>query len=453
MPLFVGIACSPIPFGSNIDWAWSPLAVIAGITLVLSGMLQLRGNKGFFTFTPSLLVAGGCFVAVLAWQLLRLANLGPTAEVTSLFEPAGGPLGGPIAARNLIDEERTWTALMRLATYGAAFFLVTQFARDRKLAQRLMLAIVLVAVGVTLYGLVMEFTVQSCLVLDFAKIPLEGRRNPCAFSGTFVASANYCDYAAMAGFICLFRLEEVVAEAGAHGSWRTRLRGRLAAVSGRGAFLLTALLILTTGVVLTASKAGIASFVVAAGATSLLVSTFRNEGKSARLVRLLAICTALLFAILIGGEHILVRSVDLLAKGDPARAAVLDLTAGAVALQPWSGWGLDSFYRLYTVLQPPGVALIFDKAHNSYLETALDVGIPMAVLIVAGMVAIAGRSLRGLSERRRDWHFSASAVAATILLGLHSLVDFGIQIPAVALTYAAVMGMGWAQSWSSRNSA
>ncbi|MBS0524223.1 MAG: hypothetical protein JSS04_11385, partial [Proteobacteria bacterium] len=35
VPLFVGIACSPIPFGSNIDWAWSPLAVIAGITLVL----------------------------------------------------------------------------------------------------------------------------------------------------------------------------------------------------------------------------------------------------------------------------------------------------------------------------------------------------------------------------------------------------------------------------------
>jgi hypothetical protein len=39
------------------------------------------------------------------------------------------------------------------------------------------------------------------------------------------------------------------------------------------------------------------------------------------------------------------------------------------------------------------------------------------------------------------------AVSAAVLLGSNALFDFSVQIPAVAITFAALLGMGCAQSF------
>ena len=36
------------------------------------------------------------------------------------------------------------------------------------------------------------------------------------------------------------------------------------------------------------------------------------------------------------------------------------------------------------------------------------------------------------------------------MIGVQSLFDFNLQIPAIALTYAAILGLGVAQAFSSR---
>ncbi len=50
---------------------------------------------------------------------------------------------------------------------------------------------------------------------------------------------------------------------------------------------------------------------------------------------------------------------------------------------------------------------------------------------------------------RRVGHviYPASGVGATVLVGARSLVDFGLQIPAIAATYALIMGTAVTQSW------
>jgi hypothetical protein len=45
---------------------------------------------------------------------------------------------------------------------------------------------------------------------------------------------------------------------------------------------------------------------------------------------------------------------------------------------------------------------------------------------------------------------SAVAVGATLIVGCHALVDFSIQLQGIALLYAALLGAGYAQSWTSR---
>ena len=41
---------------------------------------------------------------------------------------------------------------------------------------------------------------------------------------------------------------------------------------------------------------------------------------------------------------------------------------------------------------------------------------------------------------------AAARAGASVLVGVHALVDFSVQIPAVAVTYAAILGMGCAQA-------
>ena len=49
--------------------------------------------------------------------------------------------------------------------------------------------------------------------------------------------------------------------------------------------------------------------------------------------------------------------------------------------------------------------------------------------------------------RRKGRVYPAVAVAASVCVGLHALADFSLQVPAVAVSYAVLLGIGAAQSW------
>jgi O-antigen ligase len=89
------------------------------------------------------------------------------------------------------------------------------------------------------------------------------------------------------------------------------------------------------------------------------------------------------------------------------------------------------------------------RAHNTYLENALELGIPAAAMLCLAIALIAVQCFLGVGRRRRDFVFPALACAVSVQVAVHSLVDFSLQIPAVAAAYALVLGLGYAQSWSS----
>jgi hypothetical protein len=45
--------------------------------------------------------------------------------------------------------------------------------------------------------------------------------------------------------------------------------------------------------------------------------------------------------------------------------------------------------------------------------------------------------------------FPATGAAASALVGVHATVDFSLQLPAVAMLYATIMGVACAQAYSS----
>jgi O-antigen ligase len=91
--------------------------------------------------------------------------------------------------------------------------------------------------------------------------------------------------------------------------------------------------------------------------------------------------------------------------------------------------------------------VLWDKAHNVYLENALELGVPAMAALNLAIALLAVEALRGLWRRRRERTAPAIGVAATVLVGLHSFFDFSLQMPAVAVFYAFLMGLAVAQAW------
>jgi O-antigen ligase len=90
---------------------------------------------------------------------------------------------------------------------------------------------------------------------------------------------------------------------------------------------------------------------------------------------------------------------------------------------------------------------VWDYAHSTVLEIAVEMGVPIAAMVViaaiASLVVVAGGALQS-EERNRS---SLAAIAGiAVLTYLHSTVDFSLQIPGYLIVFAILLGCGLARS-------
>jgi hypothetical protein len=71
-------------------------------------------------------------------------------------------------------------------------------------------------------------------------------------------------------------------------------------------------------------------------------------------------------------------------------------------------------------------------------------------MLLGAIALLVGRCMKAATLRQENATIPAVAASVGFLVGVHSLVDFSLQIQAVALTFAALLGAGVAQSASSR---
>jgi O-antigen ligase len=104
---------------------------------------------------------------------------------------------------------------------------------------------------------------------------------------------------------------------------------------------------------------------------------------------------------------------------------------------PLTGIGIGAFERAMTVYQQSPRVLFFKHAHNEYLQLLVEGGIllavPVLVLLTAGCASIA-RQLRGDSSPM--FWLRAGAAASMIAVGMQSVWDTGLRMPANAALFA-----------------
>jgi len=427
------LALAPLPFGGVTRTASLALA-LAGFALAALAVAT----------APSL--APLRLVRVPALALVALAALGLLqalpwpAGVATALSPAhlraaaesGALVGGEAPARLALSLDPAATRRVALWLLALAGLLVTAALAGESRARRrwLLWGLLAGAVFQVIFGAQHWFARAG----EIWGIPVPGDAG--RLRGTYVNSdhlALYLELALAACFAWAYRtLRRLDRE--------QALEARLARLAGP----LFAWLLLFAGLAFTGSRAGIAA---AVGATALQGALLLRRVPGRRWLPLTALALVgmgLAFAAAIGFEQAFGRILG--TSGYEltwnARSEAYVAAFGLVPDYLWLGAGLGAFREAFAPVQPPEIELVWRHLHNDWLELLLTAGVLGLAAAIAGLLALVRRLAAVLrtGHRGEDRGAALAALGALAAVGLHSLLDFGLTMPANAAALAVVVG-------------
>ena len=208
-------------------------------------------------------------------------------------------------------------------------------------------------------------------------------------------------------------------------------------------FLLFSLLLVFTGLLMTASRGGI---VLSLFCSALLVVTIvmKVDVSADRRRLLLGLClivaTLVLFWCFINYGQQIAHKLQTDGSGANSRFDIFAAVMPMIGDHPLLGTGIDSFPAAFQHYRPTTLSSdgIIDKAHNSYLEFAAEMGLPLLLLLMGVLGRIGFLLARGVKQRKERYVLPALGLAVWLLAALHSLIDFPLQIPGLAAVFIAV---------------
>ena len=428
--------------------------LVAALALALGGaalLLAPAGRRPGFGWS----LAALAFPFWLAAQLVPLpvglvGLLSPrAAEWSSAFWP--GPLTGCNGAALLtasppsfitlsVDRFSTWFFLF-VAAAGLMTFLAARSALGgNRPARRAALAIIAIFTAAeALYGL-LQWTSGSPRVLWLEKAAYLD-----SATGTLI-NRNHFALMLYVGLGCTLTL---LLGRTPRAEWRRDESGRATARTATLA-LLAGLQIF--GILASKSRAGFAGMLLVLLVGGVLVIG-RPERRSGRAVGLLMVGLLVIPALLLAGPALMERQAALEQEwtAEAGRGAVWRASLGIVADFPLVGSGGATFEEAFRLYRPREIQVLYDYAHNDYLQLLAETGFPGLVLALLPVALVVLPVVRGMLGRRRRGDrvaagtFPSTATwplwAALLAVALHELVDFGLQIPSNLLLVAFLAGL------------
>ena len=436
---------APFPLGSNRAWAWTLLEVGLFLACALWVIGWLGHRHGSLAVVRAAWPAFALFGLWLAWLALQFTPLPPgivralsprAAELHALAAPYAGDTWITLS----VDPGASLAFWLKSCAYAAAFFLTLALAHTRERARLIAFVLVLSGLAQAFYGGLMH--------LAGADLEIFGARIPHAAqaSGGFVNRNHLAGFLEITLALGIGLMVGSLRETGAR-SWRQFWRDMAVLMLSGKAMLRLLLVIMVIGLVMTRSRMGNTAFfssLLVAGGIALVFSRYATRST------VLLIASLIVIDITIVGtwfgvektvqriEQTTVRDVE--EREDPS-AHALEL----VRDYPLTGAGAGSFYTAFTRYRGPDLKAFYDFAHNDYIQFLAETGVVGTLL--AGSLPVYALLLSLLALwRRRDplaRGFAFAVLMGVVSIGIHSTVDFNLQIPAVALAFMVLIAYGW----------
>jgi len=443
--LLAVVVLAPMPFASVYPWSASLLAIAVGSLLVAWQIERTVKGRSLVLGLHSIWPLAVLFAFTVGWVGLQTVSFVPDAWKAPAWRQASEVLDITLAGSVSINPEATMTALMRLLTYAGVFWLSFQYCRNNENAGLAIRSIVLAGFFYALYGLWVVYS-GSRMILWFDKFAYLDD-----LTSTFVNRNSYATYAGL-GLICTTGLFiRMLSGPLAKPFGRSeRFRQIIEDVLGHGWFFLVIWMLIMMALIMSHSRAGFLSTVL----SLLVLSLVLSRAKGVRIKYALFLCGLSLamigFLFFFSGDALDVR-FGMLLSDKIQRPAVYQTILDNLRDQPWMGTGYGTFGEAFQSLRGPDINSFFLMAHNTYLENATEMGLPAAISMFGIFAGFLYLTYSGIRTRHQGVIYPCIGFSATVLVSLHSLVDFSLQIPAVAITYSFIIGAACSQSWSVRS--
>ncbi len=425
---------APLPFGSNVLWAEMLLCVMVFfVTLMVIGRGLFRPNRDPFNISHLGATFFWVIFALVSAQIFVALQLTPTIVAIDL-------------GFNTIDPQATAVQLLLGIALCCVFFLVATTVQSRQDANLMLLTLVISGVFQASYGSIMTL---SGLEYSFF---LEKTAYLGAATGTFINRNHLAGYLVLT-LACGIGLMIAGSNRREFRDSKDFFRSLVSAtVSGKGA-LRVSLLVMVVGLVLTKSRMGNISFLVALSVSAaLLLFTSKVPRKTiAIFITSIFVVDALIIGTFFDLDT-LAKRLEQTTTQTENRDEILRLSLPLISDNLVVGTGAGTFYNSYPKYRDDSAgAGFYVHAHNDYLEFLSERGIMGTLPLIAFVVLCSlesNRLRKSRSMQKKGLAFTTTM--SMIAIAFHSIVDFNLQVPGYSLTLTCVWALAFSQPFSTR---
>lgn len=431
----------PVPLGSNRPWAWFAWEAAAYGLLALWALgTLLRPDWRRLSSAASRIL-----LVLLAWlALVFVQTLPMPAGVVAALNPVIHSLQQNLGLISVaasgtlsVDPGTSYNEFLKYGSYVAIFALALLTLTTRMRLLTMVGFVITAGVLEALFGIYSD-------VSGYAVFP--GDSGSDLRSGTFVNRNHYANLLTMSLGLVLGMVTAVI---------NSRVGGR-GAGSGLGlsryrdadtamlVLLAGSALVIVAGIFVSGSRAPIVFFSLGLALLLAVAWSGKRPVKGELVLAPVMLVAVTVVIVAMGFDDSLIRLLDRdLLGGERMQqnAAGLKLLS---AVWP-AGVGAGNYQWMLPMFRGDELRFVtYDHAHNDYLQTAIEQGMIVAAVLALGVFLMMREMLRGYRSRRNPVIRGVifGCLASTVFMLLHALVEFNFRIPANAVLFFVIAGLG-----------
>jgi O-antigen ligase len=415
--LCIVLLWAPIPVGSNRPWAWSLLELLIGMIFLLHLANASRANGPQLWqrwFNP-------LFIPIVLLQFYLWLQM-----------------SGIIPLLQSVDPKQTQIMLIKGLFFLMWLQLVCIYTNSALRLRMFVLMMVLSGFVQAFYGSVLNLA-------EVANSPLFAVNEAGRARGSFVYQNHFANYLAMCLAMALGLLLSELSSQPPQWRLKVMLRDFFTSLLSSKLMLRLAIIVMVIGLVLSRSRMGNAAFFTSLALVSFLALFFYKRPPA--LLKPLVISILLLDMLIIGSMFGLEKLQQRFAETSFASEARDEVVIDSLPILQqfgWQGTGGGTFYTVFPAYQPQMYSGFYDHAHNDYLQFAIEVGIPMTLLLGLMLLWSLWQNVQVMRQSDHKLHrgLAFGCAMATVHMLIHCTVDFNLQAPATAMLYLTILAIG-----------
>jgi len=351
------------------------------------------------------------------------------------------PISSHLDSRPLtIYGHATKTEFLKFFVYIAVFFLIITTMTNARQIRKMVLTIIFTGTGVAFLSLCQMLS-KSGKIYGF----WQSQYKIGSYGGPFINANHLAGYLELVillalGFLVSREKPGIIPMA---KDWKQRL-SMLESWLAKNILLIFIIVLMASGLFISASRGGILSLTFSLGLFFLLLGLKKSQKGKRKII--LLISGLIFICVLWLGIGPVITKFATLANPATASGERLQVWRDTVQLSsdfPFFGIGLGNFQNLYPKYSTLTSSTFWEHAHNDYLELLADTGWVGFILFFGGIFILLFSIMKKWKDRRDPFVIGITLGGCTGALAIlcHSVVEFNLHIPANAFLLFVILGL------------